>query len=227
MAIMRKIADGKTKTLYALDDNRVVMVFKDAVTGTERGIDPGGNQVVGEVEGKGNAALRQSAYFFRLLASNGIPTHFVSVDLEKGILIARRAKWYGLEFIVRFKAYGSFVRRYGRYVQEGADLGTLVEITLKDDERGDPLIVDEALDAIGIMPLEKVCEGKELVKKAARLIRDDLAAKGLDLVDMKFECGLVDDRLVIIDDISTDNMRVMRDGRTLTPQELLEATVGS
>ena len=63
MAIMRKIADGKTKTLYALDDNRVVMVFKDAVTGTERGIDPGGNQVVGEVEGKGNAALRAVSLF--------------------------------------------------------------------------------------------------------------------------------------------------------------------
>jgi phosphoribosylaminoimidazole-succinocarboxamide synthase len=44
---------------------------------------------------------------------------------------------------------------------------------------------------------------------------------------MKFECGMVDERLVIIDDISTDNMRVMREGRMLSPQELLELTVGS
>jgi phosphoribosylaminoimidazole-succinocarboxamide synthase len=227
VATMRKIADGKTKTLYALGEDQVVLVFKDDVTGTDGGVDPGGNRVVGHVEGKGLAALRQSAYFFSLLAAHGVPTHFVSVDLDEGILIARRATWYGLEFVVRFRAFGSFVRRYGRYVQEGADLGALVEITLKDDERGDPLIVDEALDVLGIMPLDKVHEGKALVRKAAILIREDLSTKGLELVDMKFECGMVDERLVIIDDISTDNMRVMREGRMLSPQELLELTVGS
>lgn len=221
---MKKIADGKTKTLYALGEDQVVLVFKDDVTGTESGIDPGGNKVVGQVEGKGRAALRQSAYFFNLLTAHGVPTHFVSVDLDEGILIARRAKWFGVEFVVRFRAFGSFVRRYGRYVQEGADLGVLVEITLKDDERGDPLIADEALDVLGILPLDKVCEGKALVKQAAVVIRDDLSAKGLELMDMKFECGLVDQRLVIIDDISTDNMRVMRDGRMVSPQELLEVT---
>jgi ABC-type glycerol-3-phosphate transport system substrate-binding protein len=137
VATMRKIADGKTKTLYALGEDQVVLVFKDDVTGTDGGIDPGGNRVVGHVEGKGLAALRQSAYFFSLLAAHGVPTHFVSVDLDEGILIARRATWYGLEFVVRFRAFGSFVRRYGRYVQEGADLGALVEITLKDTSAGD------------------------------------------------------------------------------------------
>src|SRR5690606_19998474 len=134
----------------------------------------------------------------------------ISVDLNERALTAYKATWYGLEFIVRFKAYGSFVRRYGRYVKEGQDLGGLVEITLKDDQRGDPLILDETLDVLGIMPMAQTREAKAWVKRAAEVIRADLAANGLELLDIKFECGMVGGRLVIIDDVSTDNMRVVR-----------------
>src|SRR5690606_13264775 len=223
---MTLIHDGKTKSVYVYDDKHLKMVFKDDVTGTEEGIDPGGNTVVGTIEGKGLAALRQSVYFFNLLAEHDVPTHFVSADLENRALIAKQAKWTGLEFIVRFKAYGSFVRRYGKYVEQGADLGGLVEITLKDDERGDPLIIDEAIAALGLMSLDEVKEAKALVRRAAEVIRRDLKEKGLELLDIKFECGVVGDQLVIIDDISTDNMRVIRDGEPVGPQELLEATAG-
>lgn len=223
---MKQIVNGKTKTLYAVGDDRVIMLFKDDVTGTEEGIDPGGNDVVGQVEGKGLAALKQSVYFFNLLAAHDVPTHFISADVEKREMLARRATWYGLEFVVRFKAFGSFVRRYGKYVEEGADLGSLVEITLKDDLRGDPLILDETLDVLGIMPVAQVREAKALVKKAASVIREDLSTKGVELLDMKFECGMVDHRLVIIDDISTDNMRVVQNGEKVSPQQLLKITTG-
>ena len=153
---MRLLADGKTKTLYELENGHLKMVFKDDVTGTEEGVDPGGNFVVGKVAGKGLAAVQQSAYFFELLAAHGVPTHFVAADVDAQALVVKRATWNGLEFIVRFKAAGSFVRRYGRYIEEGAELGGLVEITLKDDERGDPLIVDEAIEALGIMRIDDV-----------------------------------------------------------------------
>lgn len=223
---MTLLHDGKTKSVYAYDDQHIKIVFKDDVTGTEEGIDPGGNTVVGSIAGKGLAALRQSIYFFNLLGQQRVPTHFVSADVENRAMIVKKAKWNGLEFIVRFKAFGSFVRRYGRYAREGDDLGGLVEITLKDDERGDPLIVDEAIAALGLLSLHQVQEAKSLVRKAAEVIRRDLASKGLDLLDIKFECGVVDGRLVIIDDISTDNMRVVRDGKALDARGLLEATVG-
>lgn len=219
---MQLIHDGKTKTIYDLGEGKVRIIFKDDVTGTAGAIDPGGNEVVGKVEGKGLAALKQSRYFFQLLAGHQVPTHYVAIDLGERALTAHKATWLGLEFIVRFKAYGSFVRRYGRYIKEGADLGGLVEITLKDDERGDPLIVDEAIAALGILSLEQVQEAKALVRRAAETIRADLAAKGLDLLDIKFECGLVDGKLVIIDDVSTDNMRVTKDGRPVGPGEMLQ-----
>jgi len=224
---MTLIHDGKTKTVYAHDDDHVRIVFKDDVTGTEEGVDPGGNTVVGSIAGKGLAALKQSIYFFELLAKHGVPTHFVSADVETRALIAKKATWNGLEFVVRFKAFGSFVRRYGKYAREGADLGGLVEITLKDDERGDPLIVDEAIDALGLLTLHQVQEAKALVRKAAEVIRRDLETKGLALLDMKFECGAVDGQLVIIDDVSTDNMRVVQEGKAVDAQGLLRATVGA
>lgn len=224
---MELIADGKTKTLYAHGDGQVAIVFKDDVTGTDEGVDPGGNKVVGQIAGKGLASLQQSAYFFALLTDHGIPNHYVAVDWDRRALVARRAKWLGLEFIVRFKAAGSFVRRYGRYVEPGADLGGLVEITLKDDERGDPLIVDEAVAALGIMALDQVAEAKALVKRAAQVVRDHLAGKGLEMLDIKFECGIVDGQLVIIDDISTDNMRLVHQGAPVAPQQLLELLEGA
>jgi len=220
------IHDGKTKSVYSHDDGHVMIVFKDDVTGTEDGVDPGGNTVVGSIAGKGLAALRQSIYFFHLLAQHGVPTHYVSADVGKRALIAKKAAWNGLEFVVRFRAFGSFVRRYGKYAREGASLGGLVEITLKDDERGDPLIVDEAIEALGLMPLHQVQEAKALVRKAAEVIRRNLETKGFELLDMKFEVGAVDGRLVIIDDISTDNMRVVQDEKPVDPQRLLDATVG-
>ena len=60
---------------------------------------------------------------------------------------------------------------------------------MKDDERGDPLIVDEAVAALGIMSLEQVREAKAVAVRAARIIRDHLQEKGLELLDIKFELG--------------------------------------
>lgn len=224
--LLTVLSDGKTKSLHLQADGTVKMYFKDNLTGSESGIDPGGNEVIAQAEGKGLMALKQSVYFFSLLERHGVPTHFQAADEADQSLVVSQAEWNGLEFIVRFKAFGSFVRRYGKFVNEGAELGTLVEITIKDDERGDPLINDETIAALNIMPLDKVQEVKALVAKAATVIRDDLRSKGLELIDIKFECGAVDDRIVIIDDISTDNMRVMLDGQSVGPEELLRRTVG-
>lgn len=44
----------------------------------------------------------------------------------------------GLEVILRYKAVGGFYRRYGMYCEEGQELDSYVEVTLKDDDRNDP-----------------------------------------------------------------------------------------
>ena len=226
---MDLVYTGKTKNVYRLPDGNYLLEFKDDVTGEDGRIDPGSNFVLGKLEGKGMASLRMSHYFFELLRKNGVPTHYVQADFERRAMIVKPAKTFGdgLEVVVRFKAYGSFLRRYGRYVQEFQPLDALVEITLKDDERGDPLINDEALAQLGLMQPKEIQTVKAMARRVAGIIKEDFAARGLDLVDIKFEFGRLPDGIVVIDDISGDNMRVFRGREQLLPLELSALVTGS
>ncbi len=110
----------------------------------------------------------------------------------------------GVEVICRYKAVGSFMRRYGMYAKEGQDLDAYVEVTLKDDERNDPLITDEALEMLGIMTKEEYKILTDLTKNIGQVIKDELAKKGMELYDIKFEFGRVgeDNHIALIDEIS-------------------------
>ncbi|MDD3851664.1 MAG: phosphoribosylaminoimidazolesuccinocarboxamide synthase, partial [Firmicutes bacterium] len=74
---MEKIREGKTKTVFETGDGNVLLRFKDDVTGEAGIIDPGANSIIGKVEGKGNASLRLSKYFFELLKREEIPSHYI------------------------------------------------------------------------------------------------------------------------------------------------------
>lgn len=220
---MKKLYSGKTKDLFLREDGNLLLLFKDAVTGAEGKIDPGGNVVVGEVAGKGNASLNLTVYFFDLLQKAGLPTHFVSTEPGTNTMVVKRARSFNLEVICREKAYGSFIRRYGKYVKEGTPLPSLVEFTLKDDERGDPLITEDALAALNILPLDAITAIKETAQQATAIIKADLAERGLELLDIKYEFGEINGETVIIDEVSGDSMRVMKEGKILLPAEVYQA----
>lgn len=218
MSSNEKIYSGKTKDLYLLPNNNVLLVFKDDVTGENGVIDPGANTVIGQVEGKGRKSLAMTDYFFTRLHAADIATHLVSLDLEKGTMEVRRAEPLGkdlngaggLEFVCRTRPWGSFIRRYKQYIRNTEQkLDYLVEITVKDDERGDPLINDDAIVAIGLVSTEHLAQAKDITRRVCRIVEADLASKGLTLIDMKIELGLVDGKVVVIDEISADAMRVM------------------
>ncbi len=219
---------GKTKNVYELDQDHVILEFKDDVTGEDGRIDPGANSVMGKLEGKGQASLRMSHHFFELLQQKGVASHYVSADLEQNTMVAKKARPFGngLEVVCRFKAYGSFLRRYAQYAEEFQPLDALVEITLKDDQRGDPLINDEALVQLGLTTADDLEVIKALARQVSGIIRDDLASRSLELIDIKFEFGKVGSQIVVIDDISGDNMRVFKDGTQVPPRELAEMVAG-
>ncbi|WP_061215082.1 phosphoribosylaminoimidazolesuccinocarboxamide synthase [Syntrophomonas wolfei] len=219
---MKLLYDGKTKAVYELDKDKCVLEFKDDVTGEDGHIDPGSNYVLGKLEGKGKSSLKMSQHFFKLLQEQGVPSHYIDSDLAKNNMVVWKAQTFGhgLEVVCRFKAYGSFLRRYARYAQEFQPLNALVEVTLKDDERGDPLINDESLIQLGLLTDGELETIKALARKVAVIVKNDLASKGLELVDIKFEFGRVGQEIVVIDDISGDNMRVFKDGVQVPPREL-------
>lgn len=235
MNTSEKIYSGKTKDLFALANGNILLVFKDDVTGDNGVIDPGANTVIGKVEGKGRKSLAMTDYFFKRLHAANISTHLVQLDLEKGTMEVRRAEPLGksisgtggLEFVCRTRPWGSFLRRYQPYIADvNANLDYLVEITVKDDERGDPLINDDTLVALGLVSPAHLAQAKDITRQVCRIVEADLREKDLTLVDMKIEIGLVDGEVVVIDEVSADAMRVMdKTGKVLDHGTVYESLI--
>ena len=219
---MEKIYTGKTKDIYRQENGNYVLKFKDDVTGENGVFDPGANTVGLSIEGVGKEGLKITRYFFEILKSKGIKTHYIDSNIDENTMTVLPAKVFGkgLEVICRFKAVGSFVRRYGAYVSGGEDLDTYVEFTLKDDGRGDPLITKDALIMLGILSETEYEQIVALTKKICTIIKDVLYEKELTLYDIKLEFGRVKDEVVLIDEISGGNMRVYKGTRTVAPTEL-------
>lgn len=220
---MKLIYKGKTKDVYALENGNVLLKFKDDVTGKDGVFDPGENQIALTIEGIGNVNQKVSGYFFGKLSENGIKTHFVSSDIERGEMEVLKCTPFGkgIEVIFRNYAVGSFIRRYGLYAEEMLALDNYVEITLKDDERKDPLITEDALVQLNILTHEEYESLKDQTIKISNIITDILKEKGLKLIDIKLEYGRTPDgEVVLIDEISSGNMRVYRGDEKMDPEEL-------
>ena len=220
---MKLVYTGKTKNVYALDNGNCLLKFKDDCTGKDGVFDPGENSVGLTIEGVGDVNLRMSIYFFEKINAAGIKTHYVSADLANTTMEVLPAKVFGkgLEVICRRRAVGSFIRRYGALIESGAELPSYVETTLKDDEKGDPLITKDALVAIGVMTDEQYESLKAQTQQITKLVADDLAEKGLELYDIKFEFGYAPDGTVmLIDEVASGNMRVYKDGEYIDPMKL-------
>ena len=214
---------GKTKNVYALENGNYLLKFKDDCTGKDGVFDPGENSVGLTIEGVGDVNLRMSIYFFEKINAAGIRTHFVSADLENTTMEVLPAKVFGkgLEVICRYKAVGSFFRRYGEYVEEGADLPAYVETTFKNDAKGDPLVTKDGLVVLGVMTEKQYDDIKEMTQKITRIVADEMAARGLVLYDIKFEYGYdAEGKVMLIDEIASGNMRVYKDGEYIDPMTL-------
>ncbi len=221
---MNLIYNGKTKDVYELEDGNYLLKFKDDVTGEDGVFDPGANTVGLKIEGAGKAGLRLTKFFFEKLNEKQIPTHYVDSDIENNTMTVLPAKMFGkgVEVICRYRAVGSFLRRYGMYASEGQELSAYVEVTLKDDDRSDPLITNEALDMLGIMTKDEYIELESLTKKIAAVVKEELAKKEIELYDIKFEFGRVgsDNHIALIDEISGGNMRAYKDNEYIEPLKL-------
>lgn len=221
---MKRIHKGKTKDVYELENGNYQLIFKDDVTGEDGVFDPGANTVGLSIEGSGQAGLRLTKYFFEKLNRLGIPTHYIDANIDNNTMTVLPAIAFGkgVEVICRYRAVGSFIRRYGLYIKEGQPLDAYVEITLKDDKRKDPLITDEALEILKIMTKEEYQVLTNLTRKIGQIVKDELKKKDLELYDIKLEFGKVekDHHIALIDEISGGNMRVYKEGEYIEPLRL-------
>ncbi len=222
---MKHVYTGKTKDVYELENGNYLLKFKDDCTGKDGVFDPGENSVGLTIDGVGDVNLRMSIYFFEKVNAAGIKTHYVNADLVNTTMEVLPGKVFGkgLEVICRHKAVGSFFRRYGEYIEEGADLPAYVETTFKNDAKGDPLVTKDALVALGVMTEQQYEDIKVMTQQITQIVADDLKEKGLVLYDIKFEFGYdAEGKVMLIDEIASGNMRVYKDGEYIDPMTLSE-----
>ncbi|MBQ9912337.1 MAG: phosphoribosylaminoimidazolesuccinocarboxamide synthase [Firmicutes bacterium] len=222
---MKLVYTGKTKNVFELENGNYLLKFKDDCTGADGVFDPGMNQVGLTIEGVGDVNLRMTEYYFEKINAAGIRTHFVKANLDDTTMEVLPAKVFGhgLEVVCRRKAVGSFIRRYGEYIESGADLPYYVEMTFKNDELGDPLVTKDGLVVLGIMSEKQYDDIKDMTQKITKIVADDMAEKGLELYDIKFEYGYdKDGEVMLIDEIASGNMRVYKDGEYIQPLKLSE-----
>jgi phosphoribosylaminoimidazole-succinocarboxamide synthase len=220
---MKLVYKGKTKDVFELENGNYLLKFKDDCTGKDGVFDPGENTVGLKIEGVGNVNLRMTDYYFSKINEAGIRTHFVKANFDETTMEVKPAKVFGngLEVICRNRAVGSFIRRYGEYIASGTVLPSYVETTFKNDELGDPLVTKDGLVVLGIMTEKQYDDLKVMTQQITKIVSDDLSKKGLVLYDIKLEFGYdKDGNVMLIDEISSGNMRVYKDDEYVDPMNL-------
>ncbi|MBE6716763.1 MAG: phosphoribosylaminoimidazolesuccinocarboxamide synthase [Ruminococcaceae bacterium] len=206
---MKQLYEGKTKNVMLDEETGIVhLFFKDSATGENGVFDPGSNTVGGSVEGKGKVGLEVSKYFFELMEKNDIPTHYLGADIEKGLMKVRNLTVPRLEFIVRYFTAGSMCRRFT--LEEGIPFNPpYAEVTLKDDEQGDPLISERICLMKGILKEGQYEEAQNVVLKVGEVLKNELATMNLTLIDFKIEVGYDESgKIFVADEITPDIWRV-------------------
>ncbi len=206
---MKQLYEGKTKNVMLDEETGIVhLFFKDSATGENGVFDPGSNTVGGSVEGKGKVGLEVSKYFFELMEKNDIPTHYLGADIEQGLMKVRNLTVPRLEFIVRYFTAGSMCRRFT--LDEGIPFDPpYAEVTLKDDEQGDPLISERICLMKGILKEGQYEEAQNVVLKVGEVLKNELATMNLTLIDFKIEVGYDESgKIFVADEITPDIWRV-------------------
>ena len=206
---MKKLYEGKTKNVMLDEETGIVhLFFKDSATGENGVFDPGSNTVGGSVEGKGKVGLEVSKYFFELMEKNGIPTQYLGADIEQGLMKVRNLTVPRLEFIVRYFTAGSMCRRFT--LEEGIPFNPpYAEVTLKDDEQGDPLISERICLMKGILKEGQYEEAQKVVLSVGEVLKKELASMNLTLIDFKIEVGYDETgKIYLADEITPDIWRV-------------------
>lgn len=217
---MKTLYNGKTKSVLTNEENGAVyLLFKDDATGENGVFDPGANTVGGSVEGKGKIGLKISQYFFEILERNGIPTHYLGANIENGLMHVRKLTIPKLEFVLRYFTAGSMCRRFT--LKEGIPFEPpYLEVTLKDDEQGDPLISERLCIMKDLLVEGQYDEALDVLVKVGEVLKKELTKMNLTLIDFKIEVGYDENgKIYVADEITPDIWRV-RDKNGNIPNQI-------
>lgn len=203
----KSLYHGKVRDVYDIDDKYLVMVATDRISAFDV-ILPKGIPFKGQV-------LNQIAAYFLDATSDIVPNWKIDVP-DPMVTIGTKCEPLKIEMIVRGYLAGSAWRDYkagnreicGVKLPEGMKENQKFETpiltpTTKADEGHDENISREEIIARGIVP-EDVYEQVEKYALALFERGSEMAARqGLILVDTKYEFGLKEGKVILIDEIHT------------------------
>jgi len=196
---------GKVRENFYMGDE-IIMVTTDRVSAFDH--------VLGTIPFKGQI-LTEIANFWFEKTKHIAPNHIISSP-DPQVLVARRAETLPVEVIVRGYITGSLWREYEQGIN--GQYGFLLPEGLKKDQKFDTPILtpstkaeygkhDEpiARDAIvnGLVEESVYTQAEEYALDLFTAGQEWASKQGLILVDTKYEFGMVDDELIVIDEIHT------------------------
>ncbi len=197
---------GKVRDNYSRGD-RIVMITTDRISAFDH--------VLGTIPFKGEVLSRLTAFWFEKVKDIA-PTHLVDVP-DPSVQVVKRAKALPIEIVIRGYITGSLWRDY--LAGKAGAYGVAWPKGLKKDQKFDrPVITpstkaeygkhDEPISEKEILDRKIVAPGiwKEATTIAERLFERGqqwAAKRGLILVDTKYEMGIADGKLLVIDEIHT------------------------
>lgn len=194
------IYEGKAKRIFKTEkEDEVLVYYKDDATAFN-------GEKKASIASKGILNNTISSIIFEMLKEKGIKTHFVEKisDREQ---ICKKVDIIPLEVIVRNIAAGSMAKRYG--VEEGTELKTTVlEISYKNDELGDPLMNDYHAMALGIVTKEELDYIYDQASKVNKILTEFFLNQDIKLVDFKLEFGKLNGEILLADEVSPDTCRL-------------------
>ena len=216
------VHSGKVRDIYAVDDDRLLMVTSDRISAFDVVMDE-------PIAHKGRVLTAMSAFWFDLLG-DVVAGHLVSTDLGDlppsaqkvadeadlagRVMLTRKAEMLPVECIVRGYITGS---AWKEYRTAGTMHGTALPAGLLESQQLPEAVFTPSTKA-------DVGDHDENISydAAAALVGDALAAKlrdvslelyrrgadwarerGIIIADTKFEFGLIDDELVLCDEVLT------------------------
>ena len=203
--INKIVYEGKAKILYnGLEPKTLIQYFKDDATANNA-------EKHAIIKSKGILNNFISEYLMNKIELCGVPTHFIKRINDREQLI-KKVKIIPVELVVRNKATGSIVKRYG--IKESLQFNKpLIEFFYKNDSLGDPLLNENHILEFDWAKPNELEIMKYYALKINKILKDIFNNIKIDLIDFKVEFGRIKDNknkdfIILADEISPDNCRL-------------------
>jgi phosphoribosylaminoimidazole-succinocarboxamide synthase len=197
---------GKVRDNYSRGE-RIVMVTTDRVSAFDH--------VLGTIPFKGEVLSRLTAFWFEKVKDIA-PTHLVDVP-DPSVMVVKKAKPFPVEIIIRGYITGSLWRDYqagkagaygiewpkGLRKDQRFEAPIITPSTKAEYGRHDEPISEQEILAKGLVAPEIWREATGVAERLFRRGQEWAQTRGLILVDTKYEMGIADGKLVVIDEIHT------------------------